>query len=77
MNHEYVYPYLNSQPNLVCQNKAYWNPGAKITKAIVDYNCDDDKLMYLVQTYGSATVALYASDHGFKNYDGGVFDKCS
>jgi len=77
INHENNYAYLGSSPNLVCQTKDYWNSGAQIDKALVDYSCSDDKIMGLIQTYGSALVALYASDDGFKNYASGVFDTCT
>jgi hypothetical protein len=42
-----------------------------------DYGCDEDKLMSLVSTYGSAVSYIYASDGGFYNYAGGVFDGCT
>ena len=77
INHEHDYPYMNTEPALTCLNKPYWNPGAKVDEAIVDFECNDDKLMYLVQTFGSAWVAVYASDHGFTNYASGVFDACT
>lgn len=77
VSHEYAYPYANTQPKLTCQNKGYWNPGAKIDEAIVDYNCDDTKIMQLVYQYGSAVIGLYAGDHGWENYVSGVFDTCS
>ena len=76
VSHEYAYPYANTQPKLTCQNKGYWNPGAKIDEAIVDYNCDDTKIKQLVYQYGSAVIGLYAGDHGFDNYVSGVFDTC-
>ena len=61
---------------MTCQNKGYWNPGAKIDEAIVDYNCDDTKIMQLIYQYGSAVIGLYAGDHGWENYVSGVFDTC-
>ena len=79
-SHEYGYPYANSQPKLQCQYKPYWNPGAKIDEAIVDYQCSDTKIMQLIYAYGSAVVALYAGDKGWRDYDPGaghgVFDTC-
>jgi len=77
ISHEYGYPYANSQPALTCQYKPYWNPGAKIDEAIVDYNCNDEKIMSLIYQYGSAVIGLYAGDHGFDNYVSGVFDTCT
>ena len=76
INHENAYPYANSQPKLKCQNKPYWNPGAKIDEAIVDHHADDSKIMLLIKQYGSAIVGIYAGDHGFSNYVTGVFDTC-
>ena len=80
ISHEFGYPYANSQPKLYCQNKPYWNPGAKIDQAIVDYKCSDTKIMQLIYAYGSAVIGIYAGDHGFDNYvpgaGHGVFDTC-
>merc|ERR1739844_746409 len=44
---------------------------------IVDYNCNDEKIMSLIYQYGSAVIGLYAGDHGFDNYVSGVFDTCT
>ena len=77
VNHEYAYPYANNQPKLTCQNKPYWNPGAKIDKAFVDYNCNPTRMAQLIYYYGSAVVNLYAGDIGFENYESGVFDNCT
>ena len=79
VSHEYDYPYANNQPKLYCQaqSKGYWNPGAKIDKAIVDYNCNTNKIKSLIYKYGSAVIGLYAGDKGFDNYVSGVFDDCT
>jgi len=77
VSHEYGYPYANSQPALKCQYKPYWNPGATIDEAIVEYRCSDDKIMNLIYQYGSVVIGLYAGDHGFDNYVSGVFDTCT
>ena len=76
-NHENDYAYLGTSPNLVCQDIDYWNSGAKVDTAYVDYSCSNDKIKGLIQTYGSALIAIYASDDDFSNYASGVFDTCS
>ena len=76
VSHEYGYPYANSQPALKCQYKPYWNPGASIDEAIVEYRCSDEKIQSLIYQYGSSVIGLYAGDHGFGNYVSGVFDTC-
>ena len=68
---------MDSSSTYQCASKPYWNPGAKIDNKYVDYNCNEDKIMYMIQSFGSAVIGLYASDSGFKNYNGGVFDTCS
>ena len=76
-NHENDYAYLGTSPNLVCQAIDYWSSGAKIDESYVDYACSDDKLKGMIQTYGAAMIAIYASDDDFQNYESGVFDTCS
>ena len=76
-NHENDYAYLGTSPNLVCQDIDYWSSGAKVDTAYVDYECSNDKIKGLIQTYGSALIAIYASDDDFNNYASGVFDTCS
>ena len=47
VSHEVQYPYLDRDPNLECVGKLTWNTGAKVTKAITDYGCSEDKLKKL------------------------------
>jgi len=76
--HENTYGYTANTYKKNCpSNKAYWSPGAKITKAVADHGCNDSKIMHMIKKYGSALIAVYASDKGFKNYKSGVFDKCN
>ena len=76
--HEADYPYLDRNPKLTCPSgKAIYNSGAYVSKALPDYFCNEDKLKTLVATYGSVTVAIYASDKAFNNYANGVFDGCT
>jgi len=77
MSHEAQYPYLDRDPNLKCMSKPTWNTGAKVTKAITDYSCNEEKLKKLVYKYGAVATGVYASDNGFGNYNKGVFDGCS
>ena len=76
INHENSYPYEDSQATLECQNKPYWDPGSKIDTSLVDTDCNEDKIKFFIQTFGSAIIGLYASDSGFINYGSGVFDQC-
>ena len=57
----------------ICQNKTFWNPGAKIDEAIVDYDCSDTRLMKMITKYGSAIVSA-VSDKAWYDYkfDDGV-----
>ena len=75
VNHENNYPYEGKFTKNICKNTPYWNPGAKIdVKAIGEYDTTDEKIMFLVKTYGSVATALNA-DMGFKDYASGVYDK--
>ena len=57
--HEGTYPYLDTSPKLTCPaGLKVYNSGAYVTKALPDYNCDENKLKALVATYGAA-VATY------------------
>ena len=47
VSHEVQYPYLDRDPNLECMGKLTWNTGAKVTRAITDYGCNEDKLKKL------------------------------
>ena len=76
INHENSYPYEDSQATLECQNKPYWDPGSRIDTSLVDTDCNEDKIKFFIQTFGSAIIGLYASDSGFINYGSGVFDQC-
>merc|ERR1719436_2113614 len=76
-SHEAQYPYLDRDPNLRCMNKPTWKTGAKITRSITDYRCNEDKLKKLVYKYGAVATGIYASDRGLSNVNKGVFDQCS
>ena len=78
---EVDYPYLyengfsNNRP--YCQNETNWNHGAIVDEKIdIYWGCNDDELMGLIYTYGSAMVLIYASDPEFENYESGVFTTC-
>merc|ERR1719512_553168 len=77
VSHEAQYPYLDRDPNLKCMGKPTWNTGAKVTSAITDYSCNEEKLKKLVYKYGAVATGIYASDSAFGNYAKGVFDGCS
>ena len=47
VSHETQYPYLDRDPNLECMDKLTWNTGSKVTRAITDYGCSEDKLKKL------------------------------
>ena len=47
VSHEAQYPYLDRDPNLKCMGKPTWNTVAKVTSAITDYGCNEDKLKKL------------------------------
>lgn len=77
-NLEADYPYKSAVTANSCDNsKAKYQAGAKVTKAVIDYECTEDKLKALVATYGAVTTGIYASDTSFGNYASGVFDACS
>ena len=77
VSHEAQYPYMDRDPNLSCQSNPTWNTGAKISRSLTDYGCNEDKLKQLVYTYGAVATGIYASDHGLSNAGKGVFDGCS
>lgn len=77
VSHEAQYPYLDRDPNLKCMGKPTWNTGAKVTSAITDYGCNEDKLKKLVYKYGAVATGIYAGDNSFGNYAKGVYDTCS
>ena len=61
----------------ICQNKTYWNPGAKIDEAIVDYDCSDTRLMKMITKYGSAIVGAVADEAWYDyKFDDGVMINC-
>ena len=76
MIHEGKYPYTASVTS--CKAGNYWNPGAKIVKAHVDYQCSDDKIMKMVYKHGAVAIALRAGPDGsaFMQYSEGVFTAC-
>ena len=48
----------------------------KVTHVWEDYQCDEEKLRYLVLKYGAVSTSIYASDPDFRLHKTGVFDKC-
>merc|ERR1712088_353545 len=64
VSHEAQYPYLDRDPNLKCMGKPTWNTGAKVTSAITDYSCNEDKLKKLVYKYGAVAVVGYGTESG-------------
>ena len=76
--HEGNYPYLNTDPKLICPaGNPIYNSGAYVSASLPDYRCDENKLKMLVATYGAAVTGVYANDLAFSNYGGGVFEKCT
>ena len=73
--HENAYPYKASA-TFQCPSGPYWSPGYKLEKTVIDWNCNEEKIMKQIMEYGSSIMAVYASDYGFGNYKQGVFDKC-
>ena len=79
-SHENNYPYLEANPLLNCDTASTvekWNPGYKISSALSDYSCTEDKMKQLVASNGAVLTAVYASDTSFDNYASGVYDGCS
>merc|ERR1712088_874105 len=64
VSHEAQYPYLDRDPNLKCMGKPAWNTGAKVTSAITDYSCNEDKLKKLVYKYGAVATVGYGTENG-------------
>ena len=77
VSHEAQYPYQDRDPNLSCQSNPKWDTGSKVTKAVLEYQCNEDRLKALVYQYGAVSTGIYASDSGFGNYKSGVFNGCS
>jgi C1A family cysteine protease len=74
--HETSYLYQNTNPNDQCQNKPKWSAGNKITAAVVDYGCNEEKLMKLVMEHSAVATGLDAGN-AFGNYKSGVYDTCA
>ena len=78
VNHENNYPYLNSHPNLQCQNKPHWQAGAKVIKTNMYFDVSIRMLKGLVKNFGAVGTVIYAGDNGFMDYRAGtIFDTCS
>merc|ERR1719215_847656 len=75
-SHEAQYPYQERTPNLQCQNNPTWSTGTKVKRAIVDYNCNAEKMKQLVYKYGAVSGALYAGHSNFFQYKSGIFQGC-
>jgi len=77
--HEGKYPYLDASPLKNCAKAKglEWKNGAKVDKAYYDYGSNEAKMKSLLVKYGAIAIALFASDHGFNNYKGGVFNGCT
>jgi len=77
--HEGKYPYLDTSPLQNCAKAKglEWQAGAKVDKAYYDFGSNESKMKSLLVKYGAIAIALYASDRGFNNYKGGVFDGCT
>jgi len=57
-----------------------WSPGAYITTAVYDYECNKDgagekRVKQLIYLTGGVLTGMYAKDQAFYNYDGGVIRK--
>ena len=77
VNHENNYPYLNSHPNLVCQNKPHWSSGAYVDSVSTYYDVTDIEMKALVDMYGAVGTVIYAGDDSFMDYRAGtIFDTC-
>lgn len=77
--HENTYKYKDTEPAKKCpkgKEATTWNSGAKITDAIFDYGCTEEKLKKLVATHGAVSVAMYASARSFGNLNKGIFQGC-
>jgi len=72
--HEAKYPYTASVTS--CKAGNYWNPGAKIVKAHVDYQCSDDKIMKMVYKHGAVMTGVDASGGGWGQFKSGVYSTC-
>merc|ERR1712213_189216 len=65
VNHENSYPYMDSSSTYQCASKPYWNPGAKIDNKYVDYNCNEDKIMYPTNNINHAVLAVgWGTEYG-------------
>ena len=73
--HEKTYPYVAGQSDFICQDKPYWNPGAKVVDSFYDGKCNETELMKLIYKYGAVSTAV-SVQNGFKGFKSGVLDTC-
>ena len=76
--HENSYKYLGTSPKLNCKSapKKMWNSGAKVSKTLGDFKCNESKLKSLIYSKGAVSVSVYAAENSFENYKSGVYNKC-
>ena len=51
-----------------------WNSGAKVTKVLGDFKCNESKMMSLIYSKGAVSVSVYATK--LRNYKSGVYTGC-
>ena len=75
--HENSYKYLGTSPKLNCKSapKKMWNSGAKVSKTLADWKCNESKLKSLIYSKGAVSVSVYATK--LRNYKTGVYTGCS
>jgi len=78
--HENSYGYAGTSPTLTCPSESdapKWNPGYKVSEAIHDWACTEDKMKILLANKGAVATAVHTENSAtFSSYKEGVMDDC-
>ena len=78
--HQNSYGYSGMSPTLECPSESdapKWNPGYKVSDAIHDWACTEDKMKTLLFSKGAVATAVHSSASAFNQYSEGVMDDCA
>jgi len=77
--HENSYGYAGTVQTCPSESDApKWNPGYKVSDAIHDWSCTEDKMKTLLANKGAVATAVHAENSAtFMSYSSGVMDDCA
>jgi len=79
LTHESLYPYLNTDPNLVCPKLNDHRRGAKVSNYSYIQNGNEELLKSLVYQHGAVIASVHVRTHMdlWNKYGGDIFDDCT